>query len=234
MSMAFDVRHLAVVTWGLVNGGLLAAIGAEWRHDIPLPQGVAHAAPPAAVAIEPLPDFRLPPRERAFAVALERPLFVPSRRKPPPMPPPPPPPPPTMQKGQFLLVGTLITDEMKAAIVREVASGKERLVVEGFTINGLQLERVEPDRIVFTQYGDHEEIALKLQRSPKPAPKPAVAGQPPAAAPAAAASGGTGAPAWTPRALPPAGATQRPPPEPAKPMTMQDRLKNPLLKDFYK
>jgi len=89
---------------------------------------------------------------------------------------------PTMQKGQFQLLGTIITDEMRIAVVKEISSGKERQIVQGYTINGLQLEMVEADRIVFTQYEDREEIRLKIQRSSKPVAKPVSA--PPAGQPA--------------------------------------------------
>lgn len=234
MRPLFNIKHLALLTWGLVNASLIVAIGVEWKRDDSLLHPVPRFTPAPPIEITPFPEFRLPPRGKAFAVALERPLFVPSRRKPPPVPPPPPPPPPTMQKGQFQLVGTLITDDMKAAMVREISSGKERQVVEGFTINGLQLERVEPDRIVFTQYGDHEEIPLKLQRSPKPAAKPvlAVPGQPAQPGAALPAQGAAPPAAWTPRGI--TAAPSRPAPEPSKPMTMEDRRKNPMLKDFYK
>ena len=59
---------------------------------------------------------------------------------------------------------------MKIAVVKEIASGKERQIVQGYTINGLHLEQVEADSIVFTQYEDREEIRLKIQPSPKPYP----------------------------------------------------------------
>jgi hypothetical protein len=77
-----------------------------------------------------------------------------------------------MHKGQFLLMGTILTDDLKIAVVREISSGKERQVVQGYTINGLQLEQVEPNSIVFTQYNDKEEIRLKTLASSKSASAP--------------------------------------------------------------
>lgn len=236
MIAALNIWHLAWLGWGLANAALLAGIGTALTHD----ERTLHPVPelPAAAPVESVvyPDFRLPAREKTFTATLKRPLFVPSRAEAPAVPPPPPPPPPSMKKGQFQLLGTLITDEGKIAVVREIASGKERQVYEGYTINGLQLELVEPTRIVFTQYDDREELQLKTLRSPKPAVAPA------------GAQAGTPAPAVSAAPAPPAGWVRRPgvvaPPvqqpiqqpiePPAPPQTIEDRKRNPLFKDFYK
>jgi len=229
----------------LVNALLALAIGRElgWGENLHPPMSVPVVHPSAPVEVAPYPDFRLPAREKTYAVTLERPLFVPSRSAAPSAPPPPPPPPPAMQKGQFQLLGTIIMDEMRIAVVKEIASGKERQIVQGYTINGLQLETVEADRIVFTQYEDREEIRLKIQRSPKPVAKPVAA---PAAAPVAAPQGGQparlqAAPASSTQ---PAGTAQdtgvsagrieRPAAIIPPPQTVEDRKRDPLLKDFYK
>ncbi|MHB1402306.1 MAG: hypothetical protein ACYCWB_07910 [Thiobacillus sp.] len=232
-----NIKSLALLAWILVNAVLALAIGSElgWGEKLhqPMPVPVVHSSTPVEVALD--PDFRLPAREKTYAATLERPLFVPSRSEAPPAPPPPPPPPPTMQKGQFQLLGTIITDEMRIAVVKEISSGKERQIVQGFTINGLQLEMVEADRIVFTQYEDREEIRLKIQRSSQPVAKPVSApqrGQParPRAAPVtptqpAGTAQGTGVPA---------GPIERPAAITLPPQTVEDRKRDPLLKDFYK
>ncbi len=246
MMPPLNVWHLAWLGWGLANAALVAGIGTALTHD----ERALHPVPelPAAAPAESVtyPDFRLPAREKAFAATLKRPLFVPTRSEAPPVPPPPPPPPPTMKKGQFQLLGTIITDETKIAVIREIASGKERQIYEGYTVNGLQLETVEPNRIVFTQYDDREELQLKTLRSAKPAAAPAgvQAGKTPAAADGATAPAVSTTPA---RASAPAGWTRRPGggeapsfqpvqpiPPPAPPQTMEGRMRNPLLKDFYK
>lgn len=232
-----NIKGLALLAWILVNAVLALAIGRElgWGEKLhpPMPVPVVHSSAPVEVALD--PDFRLPAREKTYAATLERPLFVPSRSEAPPAPPPPPPPPPTMQKGQFQLLGTIITDEMRVAIVKEISSGKERQIVQGFTINGLQLEMVEADRIVFTQYEDREEIRLKIQRSAAPVAKPVSAPQGrqsarPRAAPAiptrpAGTAQGTGVSA---------GQIERPAPITLPPQTVEDRKRDPLMKDFYK
>jgi hypothetical protein len=177
MIAALNIWHLAWLGWGLANAGLIAGIGTALTHD----ERTLHPVPelPAAAPVESVayPDFRLPAREKTFTATLERPLFVPTRSEAPPVPPPPPPPPPSMKKGQFQLLGTTITDDMRAALLREIATGRIRQVMLDRTINGLRLEQIEPDRIVFTQYDDREELVLKIQPSPKvvPAAIPAAA-----------------------------------------------------------
>ena len=232
-----NIKSLALLVWVLVNALLALAIGRElgWGEKLhqSMPVPVVHPSAPVEVAL--YPDFRLPAREKTYAATLERPLFVPSRREAPPAPPPPPPPPPTMQKGQFQLLGTIITDEMRIAIVKEISSGKERQIVQGFTINGLQLEMVEADRIAFTQYEDREEIRLKIQRSSTPAAKPVSApqrGQPARFQAAPATSTRPAAPAQG--AGVPAGQIERPAAIIFPPQTVEDRKNDPLLKDFFK
>lgn len=248
MMALVDIKRWALLAWAVVNASLVLMIGAElgWGGRLidPIPRPVVH--PPATLKIELPPDFRLPALDKAFAMTLERSLFVPTRRK---APPPPPPPPPSMQKGQFVLLGTTITDEFSTAIVKEVSSGKVRQVYKGFTINGLQLDVVEPDRIVFSQYDDKEEVRLKLQPSPKPAPAPQAAqvqGEQPAtpqAAAAAAAAAAAQRPALRSK-LPTEGAKmmessgakveRRRVEQPPLPQTIEERKNDPRFKDFYK
>ncbi len=169
MMALVNIRQLALLAWALVNASLVISIGREldWGENLHpiLPAPVLHPSAPVKIVLP--PDYHLPVLEKVYSGTLERPLFVPTRR---PAPPPPPPPPPTMKKGQFQLLGTTITDELSVAIVKEVAGGKVRQLVLNQTINGLRLEQVEPDRIVFTQYNDSEELHLKIQPSPKAPP----------------------------------------------------------------
>lgn len=251
MMALFNIKSLLLLVWALVNVVLALAIGRElgWGDSLhqPVPKAVVHPSAPVEISLH--PDFRLPAQQDAYAETLERPLFVPSRRSAPPAPAAPPPPPPAMLKGQFQLLGTIITDEMRYAVVKEVSSGKERQVAQGFTINGLQLEAVEADRIVFTQYDDREEIRLKIQASPKPAAtppgaqaaKPGVAAVMPDTRASKPEKASTGAP-W-PVERPAARAkfqsgsarqADKPEPTPSPPTTMEDRKRDMLLKDFYK
>lgn len=195
MTAPLNIKSLALLAWALANAALVLAIGSEldWGGSLHLPVPAPVVHPPVPIEITLPPDYRLPEREKTYAATLERPLFVPSRREAPPVPPPPPPPPPTMKKGQFQLLGTTITDEIRTALVKEVSSGKVRQIELNQTINGLRLEQVEPERVVFTQYGDREELHLKIQSSPK-VPPPGQPGSVPATGMAA-----PGAPATSPR-----------------------------------
>jgi hypothetical protein len=192
MTALINIKRLALLTWALVNAALGLAIGSElgWGEALHLTLPTPVVQPAVAVEIALPPDYRLPEREKTYAVTLKRPLFVPSRSEAPPVPPPPPPPPPSMKKGQFQLLGTTITDEMQAAIVKEVASGKVRQIMLNQTINGLLLKQVEPDRVVFTQYDDREELRLKIQPSLK---------APPAGQPGSAPAAGKAAPVVAPQ-----------------------------------
>jgi hypothetical protein len=164
-----NTKRLVLLVWTVANVALLLLIGGElgWGKKLVEPMPAPVVPPSAPVNIVLPPDYRLPALEKAFAGTLERPLFVPTRRK---APPPPPPPPPAMKKGQFQLLGTIITDEIRAAIVKEVAGAKVRQLELNQTINGLRLEQIEPDKIVFTQYDDREELPLKIQPSSKAPP----------------------------------------------------------------
>lgn len=171
------IHGLVGLLWLASSAALTAHIGqqTDWKldglPDTPKPRLLA-AAP---LQVEPLPDYRPPRLEKSYPGTLERPLFVPTRRKSPPPPPPAPvePPKPVMKKGQFQLLGTIITDEFSAAVLREVATGKLRQVELDRLINGLRLEQVSPDQVVFTQYDDSETLPLKVQPSPTKAAPPA-------------------------------------------------------------
>jgi hypothetical protein len=233
------IRQLALLAWAVVNFSLVVMIGGElgWGKKLVQPLPVPVVSPSEPIEIVLPPDYRLPGLEKAYSGTLERSLFVSTRRK---APPPPPPPPPSMQKGQFQLLGTTITDEFSIAIVREVSSGKVRQVYKGFTINGLQLELVEPDRIVFSQYDDQEEIRLKIQTSPKPAASPQAASQgeqpaKPQAAPAAqtrpaASFGVVKAPVAPQNKV----ERRRESNQLPLPQSIEERKNDPRFKDFYK
>jgi hypothetical protein len=241
MMALVNTKRLAILAWAVANASLVLLIGVElgWGKKLvqPMPVPVVSLSEPIEIVLP--PDFRLPALEKAFAGTLERSLFVPTRRK---APPPPPPPPPTMQKGQFQLLGTTITDEFSIAIVKEVSSGKVRQIYKGYTINGLQLDLVESDRIVFSQYDDREEIRLKIQASPKPAAAPQTAsqGEQPAKNPAISATSSQPQPALG--KVKAQGALQsrnrrsrdQEQDQPPLPQSIEERKNDPKFKDFYK
>ncbi|HCJ50601.1 MAG TPA: hypothetical protein DHV67_01925 [Gallionella sp.] len=64
-------------------------------------------------------------------------------------------------------MGVMIDAAESYAMLRDVASGKSRMVQKGQTINGILVQSMEPERVTLTQYDDAEVITLKLQPSPK-------------------------------------------------------------------
>ncbi|MGC2459122.1 MAG: hypothetical protein WA435_14130 [Gallionellaceae bacterium] len=137
------------------------------------------------------PELVLPPLERTYNQILTRPLFIPSRR--PPASPSGSSLPSSMSKGQFTLVGVILTTDKKIAMLHEIATGKVFRVEQGKEINGMQLEKLEPEKVTLKQGDEREELLLKIQPSvkqqlaaapqpgnpanPGPAGTPAVPGQ---------------------------------------------------------
>lgn len=178
---------VSAVGWGLVYLALAGVIGWEldwvWRIQPSLP--VQKPAPAARVDYAIQPEFTLPPLEQRFVETTARPVFAPTRLPPPP-PAPPAPPKPAMQKGQFVLLGALITKGKSVALLRDVATGKAIRVEQGKEIKGITVANVLPEKVTLTQYDDSEEVVLKIQSSLKAPASPnatsPAAGQPQPAA----------------------------------------------------
>ena len=189
------MRHW--ILW-LVPLGLLVLLLA-WQTDwgraltrVP-PAPVAIAAKPLAVAV--LPEYRAVATTENSRDFIDRSLFNPTRR-----------PAPAaavesakqarMQRGQFALTGTLVTDGRATALLRETAGGKSRRIAQGETINGMVVSEVKADRVRLTLGDESEELSLKLAVGPKTTVQPAVVAVTPrpaggaAGAPVAAAAPG--------------------------------------------
>jgi hypothetical protein len=190
-----NLGTVVAIGWGLTYLALAGVIGMEldWGRRIHPSLPMPKLAPAARVDYPVQPEFSLLPLEQGFAETTARPVFTPVRRPPPP-PAPPAPPKPAMQKGQFVLLGALITKDKSVAVLRDVASGKAMRVEQGKEIKGITVANIYPEKVVLTQYDDSEELVLKIQPMlPKPAPSapPAQTGQPAQAAqPAPGAAGG--------------------------------------------
>lgn len=166
--------------------------GQRLLHELTKLRNIPNTDPPAQVI---LPEFALPDAKEGFPELLSRPLFAYGRR------------PstnltkgdaPVMKKGQFILVGVLITPEHRSALLRDAQTNKTETVALVGVVRGLTLGEVEPGRVVLRQGAESEELILNVQTGPKgavPARIPAVPARPqPAAAPPAVPASAASAP----------------------------------------
>lgn len=191
----------AAIAWTLAHLALAGVIGLElgWGQRLSSTLHEPETLPGARADYTVQPAFTLPALQQGFSETTARPVFTPGRN----------PPPPAaattasaMRKGQFVLLGSLITDDKKIAMLLEIATKKAVRVEQGAKIGGLTLSEVHPEKVVLTQGGDTEELTLKIQpagklpAAPKPAPAPPATAQP--------AQQSTAPPASPPAAAPPA------------------------------
>jgi len=178
--------------------GLVLGAQTDWGRALKRPPVAESPVVPAPVATALLPDFRVEGGVESLKTTVERPLFNATRR--------PAPtalaeaPKPVIQRGQFVLAGTLVTDTVAIAYLRDAGGGgKSRSVRVGESVNGMKVAEVKPDRVRLALGDEFEDLDLKVQKGPKTtiAAAPATAPGGPAAAPAAqggAAPVATGAP----------------------------------------
>ena len=190
MKLPFEPRHFTTLLLLALILFLIGTIGTElgWgnRVNLPVPPPKPQKIRPAVLPLQ--SEFALRSLDKSYTEILARPLFVSSRRplppkfvprqhssssastrRPPPPPSPPPvpvaiePPKPTMRKGQFILDGIIITKDKNIALLREVASRKMVRVELGQEINGMQIEKLDRDKITFKQGDEREEVILKIK-----------------------------------------------------------------------
>lgn len=156
--------------------GLQTDWGREWTR---VPPSVATAVPPP-VTVTVLPPYVPDATVESSRDTIDRTLFNPTRR--------PAPvalaeaPKPRMQRGQFALTGTMISDGKATAFLRDSNGGKARRVLQGETVNGMLVAEVKADRVRLTLGDESEELNLKLAVGPKTTIQPVVAGPAVAAA----------------------------------------------------
>jgi hypothetical protein len=185
MKLRLESRHFVALLLLLSALALALTIGSElgWgrRVSLTLPQPKPQKNMAATAPLH--PEFALPPLEQTYTEVLARPLFVPTRSLPPPASAESPQ--SAMRKGQFILVGVILTKEKNIALLREIANGKVLRVEQGKEINGMLLEKLEQEKITLRQGDDSEEVMLKIQPVQRPAqaapaPAPGAPGAPPA------------------------------------------------------
>ena len=142
-----------------------------------------------AVAAKPLnilPEFTLPAEEAGFLELIPRSLFSINRRS-------------SavavkggvasMKKGQFVLVGVLITPQRSSAQLRDVQTNKAETVALNGVVRGMTVGEVGPSKVVLRQGTENEELILNVQTGPKGAAAARAAASPPlVGAPVAPAS----------------------------------------------
>ena len=158
----------------LTLAGLGAIVATEIREGIPsADRAVAAAskqnpqAAPAARAFRPL----LPPLE-SLSETTSRPLFLAARR--PPEGEAAPEPEAPLLDGldpSFSISAILITDGEHTVLMEHPETGTLSRLKEGEVVAGWTLERVAPDRAVFTKDGQTKEAILRTF-GPPPAPRP--------------------------------------------------------------
>lgn len=153
-------------------------------------------------ALNILPEFDLPAADPGFSEIMTRSLFSVNRRSA-----------PVagkggvaaMKKGQFVLVGVLITPSQQSALLRDVQTNKVETIALNGVVRGMALGEVTASRVVLRQGAESEEMILNVQTGPKgpgmsrlsiplsatAAPPPAPPAELPASAPARPASGNT-------------------------------------------
>jgi Tfp pilus assembly protein PilP len=154
--------------------GLGAAVVFELTGGVPLAPEVT-AAPPSTPQVdwsyEPV-EFTPPPRDAIEEIAA-RPLFSPSRR----------PfvapeeeeaPAPAQSLPEVQLIGVLMTEQQRAALVQDAEGGDPSWVREGTTVGGWRVERIDESR-VHLRAGERLEVvelrpdtAIPAEARPKP------------------------------------------------------------------
>ena len=149
---------------------LLAGLTAVWQLAMPtqLPVSALAPSPPAAAPAVADPVIQVSP---AYPAIAEHPLFYPTRQPwvpPPPKaaPPAPPTPAPTavhpLQKYQ--LVGIVISEGARAALLKSSDGGKTVTVSEGQQLNGWTLREISRDAAHFESAGDAYDLKFPTPR----------------------------------------------------------------------
>lgn len=174
---------IALTLAALLLGGVLAW---EWNQGLRLQQDLLKLRNIPVVAAKPLnilPEFKLPAEEAGFPEFVSRSLFSVNRRSS-----------ATaskggvaaMKKGQFVLVGVLITPQRSSAQLRDVQTNKAETVTLNGVIRGMTVGEVGPSKLVLRQGAESEELVLNVLTGPKSAASRAAtpAAPPPPAPPA--------------------------------------------------
>lgn len=156
---------IAPVTTGrgvaLVLGALCLALGATLYRELDgasrPPVAAPAAAPAAAAPLPPEPAAAALPPLGAYADVVQRPLFAPTRR---------PPPPEAAQDllgaaEGFALLGTVIADDRRSALIRYGRPPRLARLGEGQAVEGWTVRTILPDRVLLEHGATRRELTLR-------------------------------------------------------------------------
>lgn len=207
MKAVFGSEKYLTLAMVVAAAALGAALLWEWEQGLGLEQALAkmRKVPVTAVPAQKiLPEFTLPDAKTGFPELLSRPMFSISRRSSATGGPA-----GAMKKGQFVLVGVIITPQQRSALLRDVATNKTETVALVGVLRGLTLGDVQADRVVLRQGAESEELLLNVQLGPKLPAVPTTQ---------AAASKAAGLPFVVPTPSAGPATSAAPPPGPVKPV----------------
>ena len=158
--------------WLIPAAGLAGLLGWEVEHGVSLNDPArgesTSVTPPLSLAL--LPEYRIEGGLAKHDQTVSRTLFNPTRR----------PAPsaqqgkPQVQRGQFILLGTTVTEDGSFAVLREIAGSRTRFVRKDDRINGMLVVDIKPDRVKLADGAYTEEVVFKAASSSR-------AGTPPTA-----------------------------------------------------
>ncbi len=167
-------------------GAACLGLGVTWiwivlnPSELVVPVQSAAHAPMLPATTEPL-QFTMPP-SAAFSEIAARPVFIPTRRPIPPpaalsvattpAPPPPPPPPVPPPEINMTLVGIMIGDKGRFALVRPAGSQTVTTLAQGQEIGGWRVFLILPDRIVLRAGATEAEVAFSRAHAHQPGAAP--------------------------------------------------------------
>jgi hypothetical protein len=103
--------------------------------------------------------------EQAYPETVARPLFVPTRR---PAPEAPVAAQGSLQRGQYVLQGTIVVGETRVAMLKEKSSGKVVRVERGKDFNGMKVVSIEKEAVTLGVGNDEEKLVLNVIKPPAP------------------------------------------------------------------
>ncbi len=163
---------LALLVFAETKDPLFIENTAVWLGLVPADEStVGSAAPPPAPLLFAARPGRALATVDAFSGIAARTLFNPTRRRI--EPPPEIMPVPVVKPSSFSLIGVLISDGVRMALIRRSRASDYIRVEEGQEIDGWRIERIVSDRVVIRNGEAREELVLRDQPAPQATPRKA-------------------------------------------------------------